>query len=57
MKSANCGEVNYATLAAAYRYLFPDFICQFITTAQRIKSLVRTHVYYFVYRYNMNFFT
>ncbi len=42
----------YATLAAAYRYLFPDFICQSITIAQRIKSLVRTHVYYFVYRYS-----
>ncbi len=52
MKSANCGEVNCATLAAAYRYLFPDFICQSITIAQRIKSLVRTHVYYFVYRYS-----
>jgi hypothetical protein len=53
MKSANCGDVNYATLAAANRYLFPDFICQSITIAQRIKSLVRTHVYYFVYRYKL----
>jgi hypothetical protein len=54
MKSVNCGEVNYATLAAAYRNLFLDFICQSITIAhaQQIKSLVRTHVYYFVYRYN-----
>ncbi len=30
MKSANCGEVNYATLAAAYRNLFLDFIFQSI---------------------------
>jgi hypothetical protein len=28
------------------------FMCQLITIAQRIKSLVRTHAYYFVYRYN-----
>jgi hypothetical protein len=52
MKSANCGEVNYATLASAYRNLFSDFMCQSITITQQIKSLVRTHVYYFVYRYN-----
>jgi hypothetical protein len=54
MKSANCGEVNYATLAAAYRNLFPDFICRSITIAhaQQIKSLVHTQVYYFVYSYD-----
>jgi hypothetical protein len=55
MKSASCGEGNSATFAVAYRYLFPDFMCQSntIANAQRIKSLVRyaTHVYYFVYRY------
>jgi hypothetical protein len=38
MKSPNCGEGNSATLAV---YLFPDFMCQSITIAQRIKSLVR----------------
>jgi|LakMenE01Jun11ns_1017448.scaffolds.fasta_scaffold8976453_1 hypothetical protein len=41
MKSANCGEGNSATLAVAYIFLFPDFMCQSITIAQRIKSLVR----------------
>jgi hypothetical protein len=41
MKSANGGEGNSATLALAYIYLFPDFMCQSYTIAQRIKSLVR----------------
>ncbi len=45
MKSANCGEVNYATLAAAYRNLFLDFMFQSITIAHQIKSLLRTKAF------------
>ncbi len=47
MKSANCGEGNSATLAVAYNIFVPGFMCQSNTIAQRIKSLVRTHVYLF----------